>query len=140
MIDVSEATAADRPLCHSIRRVVFIEGQGVPEALEVDGRDGAATHFLARVDGVAVGTARARVVGTAAKAERVAVLPTHQGLGLGRRLMDALEAWARAQGLSAVSLHAQAPVIPFYEHLGYTGHGPRFTEAGLEHLAMTKPL
>jgi len=140
VIEIHQAHDADRAHCHAIRRVVFIEGQGVPASLEVDGRDDEAVHFLARVDGVPVGTARARVLGDRVKAERVAVLSSHQGLGLGRRLMDALEAWARAEGLSAVTLHAQAPVIPFYQHLGYAGQGPRFTEAGLEHLAMHKPL
>ncbi|MCB1093402.1 MAG: GNAT family N-acetyltransferase, partial [Verrucomicrobiae bacterium] len=42
-----------------IRRIVFIEEQGVSEALEIDGRDPECVHALARDgSGEVIGTAR----------------------------------------------------------------------------------
>ena len=103
-----------------------------------------AEHFLAwHVGGgteVPVGTARMRHVDGKAKAERVAVLESERGLGVGRALMNAIEARARAAGLQAVGLHAQVTVIPFYEKLGYTASGEIFEEAGIDHRSMTKKL
>ena len=39
----------DRAACLAIRRRVFIEEQGVPESIEIDGLDGGAIHYLARL-------------------------------------------------------------------------------------------
>jgi len=128
------------PICLQIRRTVFIEAQGVPEAHEIDGLDPECTHFLVWTGGVAAGTARMRVLGSRAKAERVAVLPAFAGRGLGRRLMEALEAQAAARGLSSVVLNAQEQVISFYQKLGYAGQGALFLEANIQHLAMSKSL
>lgn len=123
-------------LCHRIRRSVFIEGQGVPEAIEVDGRDEACTHFLVLVDDRPVATARLREVEGAAKAERVAVLAACRGRGYGHDVMGALESNARERGFAAVVLGAQEPVIPFYERRGYVAYGPRFVEADIPHRMM----
>lgn len=125
----------------AIRRRVFIEEQGVPEADELDGRDAERAHFLALDDaGRALGCACLRPYGAQHKVERVAVLPELRGTGLGRELMDAVEAHARAIGARELVLHAQAAVIAFYERLGWRSVGPRFFEAGIEHQKMEKRL
>lgn len=140
-LTVTTTTApADIVRCQAIRRTVFTLGQGVPVTIEVDGRDPGCTHFLAIRDGVDVGAARMRVVEDAAKAERVAVLADLRGAGVGRALMDALEAAARRQGLSRVKLSAQSDVVVFYERLGYTAYGEEFVEADILHRWMKKPL
>jgi predicted GNAT family N-acyltransferase len=126
--------------CQEIRRAVFVAGQGVPEELELDGLDGACTHFLLWRDGVPVGTARMRVVAARAKAERVAVLTSATGCGLGARLMAELECAAAERGLTGVVLHAQETVIPFYEKRGYRVEGEFFVEAGIRHRTMSKAL
>jgi predicted GNAT family N-acyltransferase len=130
--------------CREIRRVVFIEEQSVPAELEWDGLDELAEHFMAISgsgrDEQILGTARMRVVGNSAKAERVAVLASARHLGLGRLLMQAIETRARERSLSKIQLNAQVPVVPFYEKLGYQTQGEVFLEAGIEHLAMTKRL
>ena len=123
----------------AVRRAVFIEEQDVPEELELDGNDEAATQFVAYDDGRPVGTARLRGNGeTAAKAERVAVLSDERGRGIGRRLMAAVEAHAVKAGFEAVVLHAQVPVVGFYEELGYTTTGDVFEDAGIPHREMRK--
>jgi predicted GNAT family N-acyltransferase len=130
--------------CLEIRRIVFTEGQGVPLDLEFDGLDAEAEHFIAwRIDGEAAsaaGTARMRCIDGSVKAERVAVLESQRGSGIGRALMLAIEARATALEMKAVLLHAQVAVIPFYERLGYTAHGDVFEEAGIAHRSMTKLL
>lgn len=125
----------------AIRRRVFVEEQGVPEPDELDGKDGERTHFLAR-DGAgrAIGCACLRPHGAQHKVERVAVLRELRGSGLGRDLMDAVEAHARELGASDLVLHAQASVVAFYEKLGWRSIGPRFFEAGIEHQRMEKHL
>lgn len=125
-----------------IREIVFIQGQDVPRELEVDGLDPECTHFLAErlLEGrwTPVGTARLRPKGGVAKAERVAVLAEHRGLGLGLLLMAALEDEASNRGFSEVILNAQVQVVPFYQSIGYQGEGPEFEEAGIQHLAMRR--
>jgi predicted GNAT family N-acyltransferase len=126
----------------AVRRSVFVEEQGVPEHRELDGRDDTATHFLAvDDDDRAVGAARLREYDSArAKVERVAVLPSERGGGLGRDLMDAVEAHAAEEGYEEVLLHAQLPVVDFYERLGYEVTSEAFEDAGIPHREMRKAL
>jgi ElaA protein len=136
-LQVRRARADDLPACRAIRLHVFVEEQGVPVELELDEHEDAAIHLVARVGEQAVGTARLRILGGDAKAERVAVLPPFRELGVGRALMCAIEDEAAALGLARVVLNAQVPVIPFYERLGYRAEGPPFDEAGIPHRRMT---
>ena len=130
--------------CLEIRRIVFTEEQGVPLELEFDGLDDEAEHFLAwrlnEEPPIAVGTARLRRIGDNAKVERVAVLESERGGGIGRALMAAIETRARELRLDAIILHAQLAVIPFYEDLEYLTQGDVFKEAGIDHLSMAKSL
>ena len=71
---------------------------------------------------------------------QMAVAPDLQGQGLGARLVRALEAELRQRGFSHVHLHARAPVVPFYERLGYAVYGEAFTEVGIPHRHMRKTL
>jgi predicted GNAT family N-acyltransferase len=126
----------------AVRRSVFVEEQGVPEHRELDGRDDTATHFLAvDDDDRAVGAARLREYDSArAKVERVAVLPSERGGGLGWDLMDAVEAHAAEEGYEEVLLHAQLTVVDFYERLGYEVTSEEFEDAGIPHREMRKAL
>lgn len=59
--------------------------------------------------------------GLSALVEDVAVLPAHQGKGLGRRLVAAAEAWAVSHGASRIQLLADrnnAPALAFYQKTG----------------------
>lgn len=125
-------------ICLALRRAVFVDEQGVDPTLDADGLDESATQFLAWANGVPIGTARLRIVDGAAKAERVAVLDDFRGHGVGRKLMDAIETHARAQAHTAIVVHAQVAVVPFYERLGYAASGEVFDEAGIPHRRMTR--
>ena len=54
--------------------------------------------------------------------EQVSVVPGHQGRGVGRRLIGAVEDWAAGRGLPAITLTTFTDVPwnrPLYEHLGF---------------------
>ncbi len=137
---IEQHAGAVPPESVTLRRIVFIAEQGVPEADELDGHDAECTHFLAREAGRAVGCARLRPYGAKRKVERVAVLKELRGSGLGRQLMDAVEAHALREGQRELVLHAQAAVVGFYEKLGWRSVGPIFEEAGIPHQKMEKTL
>ncbi|ATJ83449.1 GNAT family N-acetyltransferase [Halomonas beimenensis] len=118
-----------------IRRLVFIEEQRVPREEEWDGLDDQSTHFLAVLDGVAIGTARLLPDGHIG---RVAVLPVHRGAGIGVALMEAAIAAARRQGFARVELAAQTHALAFYERLGFLPQGETFMEAGIPHRNMVR--
>jgi predicted GNAT family N-acyltransferase len=127
--------------CIRIRRIVFIEGQRVPEADEFDGLDPACTHFIALEGAEPVGTIRLRVTDEgAAKLERLAVLSGHRGRGIGSLLTGALEREARRLGHAEVLCGAQVQAVPFYEGLGYAAEGPVFDDAGIPHRLMRRKL
>lgn len=126
-----------------VRREVFVEGQDVPEEIEMDGEDEAAVHFVIYdgESGDAVGTARLRPPEDGvAKPERVAVREAYRGQGLGQKLMSLIEAEARSQGCELSALHAQTHVIDFYDDLGYEVVSEEFEEAGIPHVEMEKEL
>jgi agmatinase len=139
--EVVQAGRRDFATCLGIRIEVFVRGQGVAAADEQDGEDPHCTHFLARLAGLAVGTGRLRVTPEGeAKAERVAVRVPWRGRGIGQALMEAIEAEAAKRGFERIVLHAQVPVAPFYERLGYHATGGAYMEAGLPHRPMEKKL
>jgi predicted GNAT family N-acyltransferase len=130
----------DWALCQAVRRSVFIREQSVRESEEWDGLDAASTHFLAFAGYRSVaGTARLRITPQGeARAERVAVVPAWRRQGVGRALMDAIEAEVRARGHDTLVLHAQVRAVPFYESIGYVAEGDEFEDARIPHRAMRK--
>jgi predicted GNAT family N-acyltransferase len=138
-------TPAELDACLHLRRVVFIDEQGVPEHEELDDQDAHCVHFLALPDDNAplhdaIGTARMMLLPGKAKAQRVAVLAARRRDGVGRALMDALEAEALRCERTVVVLGAQLTAVPFYEQLGYAPEGEVFLDAGIPHRTMKKVL
>ena len=130
---------ADMAACLAIRREVFCIEQGVPEDLEVDGRDPECRHFILRLDGRVVGTARLRPLQPGvAKIERVAILAAHRGGGLGSALMRRLLRELDDAGCATALLHAQAHSESFYRALGFATEGAPFDEAGITHVRMVR--
>lgn len=127
-----------------VRRSVFIEEQQVSEELEIDEHDtpsAPTTHFVAYADGVPVGAGRFRTYAEGVgKVERVAIMKTQRGTGLGAQLMNVIETEAIRQGFGKLKLNAQCHAQRFYEKLGYEPVGEVFDEAGIDHIAMEKKL
>ena len=135
------AVTDDIATCRALRRVVFIEEQGVSEADEVDDLDGVALHLLAMPDGRPVGTARLLVEGDTGKIGRVCVLADARGTGLGAALIRAAVAEFRAMpGVTKAKLGAQVHALGFYERLGFVAVGPVYLDAGIPHRDMVLAL
>ncbi len=132
--------ATERAASLDLRRRVFVDEQGIDPDLEFDGLDEESIHFVARLGGRLVGTARLRSLQDAAKAERVAVAREARRAGVGRALMLAVEQAARELGHATLILNAQVSALAFYRTLGYEAHGESFDEAGIPHRAMRKTL
>jgi predicted GNAT family N-acyltransferase len=120
-----------------VRKAVFIEEQGVPEALEIDEFDSRAIHALAYRDQQCVGTARLLVIDRhQAQIGRMAVLSLFRHQGIGGKILARLISLAKSQGIFTLVLHAQLTAIPFYEKHGFVAQGPDYDEAGIPHRNM----
>ena len=120
----------------SIRLRVFVREQRVPEEIELDDDDERAIHFLALVAGKAVGTARLVMRRGNAKIGRMAVLKSYRRVGIGKKLLKRCIEAANRHGAQNIYLHAQVPVVGFYEAMGFRCVGPVFKEAGIAHRKM----
>lgn len=131
----------DMDTCRQLRRVVFIEEQGVSEADEVDDQDDVAIHLLAFAGERPVGTARMLIKRETGKIGRVCVLSEARGTGLGAKLILAcLEELQRQPGLREAYLGSQSHATGFYEKLGFAVEGEEFLDAGIPHRHMRRPL
>lgn len=130
-----EATEpAQREVGLAIRHRVFVEGQGVPAALEVDALDDACQHVLAFIDEEPVGTARYRQTDQGYKLERVAVMPEARRRGVGEAIVA--HVLSRLPPAARVYVHSQESAIPFWIAQGFVAEGPMFEEASIPHRRM----
>jgi predicted GNAT family N-acyltransferase len=124
----------DRGALERVRRRVFVEEQGVPEAEEWDAADPVARHLLAETPNrEPIGTGRLEPTG---KIGRIAVLPDWRRAGIGREIVRHLVNQATELGFGSVYLHAQTAAEDFYRGLGFRAEGPVFDEVGIPHVRM----
>ena len=74
------------------------------------------------------------------KMRQVAVAPHAQGVGVGRKLVEASEVLARRLGYQTMVLHARETAVAFYRKLDYKVVGERFEEVTIPHFFMEKIL
>lgn len=72
--------------------------------------------------------------------KQMAVDNQHQKKGIGNKLMQAAEDFAKLKGFEKIVFHARASAIPFYEKLGYEIKSETFEEVGIPHKKMGKTL
>lgn len=122
-----------------IREHVFVIEQEVDPAEEYDEFEDSSTHFLAFLNGVAVGTARWRFTKNGVKMERFAVLKEARGNGVGQALVAAVledvNAAPEAAGKTKY-LHAQLTAMPLYAKFGFEKVGDMFEECNILHFKM----
>jgi len=130
----------DIEACLKIRKEVFVIEQGISADIEPDAQDRAALHFLALLNGHPAGAARVLMRNDrTARIGRVAVLRPQRGLGIGGKLMDAIEKDPELKTIESFVLHAQLHAVSFYQRLGYEIHGEEFiSEAGKRARVMKK--
>ena len=131
-------TEEDMEAAVGIRFRVFVDEQAVPPEIELDEYDAVATHAVALLDGVAIGTGRAIVEGGSARIGRMAVDLQHRRGGVGGLILRFLEEETKELGATEFVLHAQEYVKAFYASHGYEEHGDTFMEAGIVHVEMRK--
>ncbi|MBU6246604.1 MAG: GNAT family N-acetyltransferase [Xanthomonadaceae bacterium] len=128
----------DREAVRQLRRMVLIDGLGLPAAWEFDDGDPLALHLIARDDAdCPIGAAR---LTPDQRISRIAVLPTWQGQGVGTALLRQLVDRARVFGWSEVLLDAPAELVPFYAREGFTPCGELFETAGRMHQPLCRTL
>lgn len=122
-----------------IRRQVFVIEQNVDPLLENDEFEESSTHFLAKIDGKAVGTARWRFTDKGIKLERFAVLQNSRGRGVGLALVEAVLADISKNPESKNKLkylNSQLAAIPLYAKFGFEKVGEMFEECNIQHFQM----
>ena len=137
--EVGSAKELER--AQEIRVRVFEEEQGFPHEVNVDGADQSASHILILDAEVPVATARlATVAEGRGMIARIAVLPSHRGMGLGRRLVHELETMGRRDGLHTLCMEPHAHLEGFYRALGYEKIAGSVDLAGHRLIRMKKEL
>jgi predicted GNAT family N-acyltransferase len=140
MPTVEKITTKERlQAAFGIRELVFVVEQEVDAAEEYDEFEDSSVHFLAKVDGVSVGTARWRFTANGVKMERFAVLKAARGKGVGQALVAAvledISKHPEAQGKKKY-LHAQIHAMPLYAKFGFQTVGDQFEECAILHYKM----
>lgn len=74
------------------------------------------------------------------KMRQVAVDPSTQGVGIGKKLVQASEEKCRELGISTLELSARDTAVSFYLGLGYEVYGEPFEEVTIPHRRMRKVL
>lgn len=123
----------------AIRKLVFVFEQKVDPALEYDEFEEISTHFLAKMDGKPVGTARWRFTTHGIKLERFAVVKEVRGKGVGQALVEAVLADIAAAPESSGKtkyLNAQLNAMPLYTKFGFQKVGEMFEECNIKHFKM----
>ena len=93
-----------------------------PAVEDVEAQIQAGHIWVAAGDDRLVGYIVVRVVDGDAHIDQVSTVRSHQGRGVGRRLVETAEDWARAEGYARVTLTTFTDVswnAPYYRRLGY---------------------
>ena len=126
----------------ALRRAVFADEQGIDNNMMSDAADATAVHAVS-FNRLGQPVATGRLLQHAPDIAKIGRMATHRvlrGANLGRDVLWALQAAAKARGDREVVLHAQCSAEGFYKRLGYTARGAVFEEAGIQHIEMVLPL
>jgi YbgC/YbaW family acyl-CoA thioester hydrolase len=125
-------------LAAPLRTEVFVQEQGVDQALEWDEHDALCVHaVLCNRLGAPVATGRLLpAVNGVAKIGRMAVKRVLRGQRLGDQVLSALMDAARQRGDTEILLHAQCSAEKFYLRQGFRRQGEVFMEANMAHVEM----
>jgi predicted GNAT family N-acyltransferase len=134
-IDIAIVSFSDKKAeITSVRRVVFIEEQNVPESIDFDGSDPDFIHVLATdKNGRPIGTAR---INNKGRIGRMAVLKNYRRQGIGRKMIQALMNYGRKNSITDFHVSSQVTAVGFYKKMGFEPFGEEFLEAGIMHINM----
>lgn len=131
----------DLPAIQSVRAAVFQSEQGIEPELDFDGKDEISDQILVYLARQPIGTARIRYLDDrTAKIERLAVLSSARGKGIGKLIMEKAIELAAKKNMREVVIHAQEYIQGLHQKLGFEPEGAAFEEAGIPHVKMRKKL
>ena len=134
-------TAAELNDAFTVRKIVFVDEQHVPEEEEIDQFEDDATHIVLYDGEQPVGAGRFRVIDGLGKVERICVMASFLMQGAGKLIMIKIEDIAREAHVPKLKLNAQTQAEAFYTSLGYQTVSPEvFMDAGIPHVTMIKEL
>ncbi|WP_175821254.1 GNAT family N-acetyltransferase [Burkholderia sp. BCC0419] len=131
MLTIRKATSDDILDAWDIRRTSVLAAcaEYYPEASLSAWVDGSPTDKWARIverdfyvavdEGVVVGTGMLTVKN--GQVDAIFVRPSHMGRGIGRKMLQLLEALARDRGIPSMQLDATLNAAPFYRCCGWSG-------------------
>lgn len=121
-----------------IRAMVFMVEQGFKN--EYDELDAKSWHVIVYDHGDPAATGRIYQKDGVWHAGRIAVLEKYRGKGLGRMIMENLEAKVRELGGTSVELSAQLDKKGFYKRCGYKPRGEVYNDEHCPHIDMVEEL
>lgn len=124
-----------------VRMDVFQQEQGISASTDLDGRDAEATHIVAYLNEMPIGTTRMRRLSDgSAKIERMAVLREFRQRGIGDQILKYAIDFLRDKHIKIARLSSQEQVKGFYQRLGFEESSDVFDEANIRHIMMEKRL
>ena len=129
-------------MAQPVRTEVFIDEQRIPLDMEWDELDAEAVHAVA-INRLGQPVATGRLLQHApgvSKIGRMAVSRVLRGSNLGKDILNALSQIAQNRGDHEICLHAQRSAEGFYRRLGFLPRGEPFSEAGIAHIEMHRPI
>lgn len=107
---------------------------------EPDEQDRHCHHLFAREGEQVVAYARYFATADGVSFGRVVVAKAYRGTGVGRALLQRLLARIKRHFPGqAITIHAQTPVVGYYQQAGFEVVGQPFMEAQREHVTMVHP-
>jgi predicted GNAT family N-acyltransferase len=131
----------DYAMAVNLRRAVLRTPLGLDFTSAQLAAEATDTHLAAFDDEELVGTVVLSPYDDATlKLRQMAVDDSQQGAGIGRQLLTAAEAHAKALGKTRITLAARVTAQDFYARYGYAAEGDVFDEVTIPHITMHKSL
>ncbi len=124
-----------------LREAVLRQPLGLTVTEEELADDTMRQHFCAISYGLVIGTVSLRPLDEATlQLKQMAVAEDRRREGVGERLLDHAEGWARSAGFLLMVLNARMGAEGFYARFGYQASGEPFDENTIPHITMSKAL
>jgi len=123
-----------------LREAILRQPLGLTITEEELADDAMRQHFCAISYGVVIGTVSLRPLDEATlQLKQMAVAEDRRREGIGARLLDHAEDWARGAGFLLMVLNARMGAEGFYARFDYQAEGEPFDENTIPHIRMIKP-
>ncbi|MFM9840976.1 MAG: GNAT family N-acetyltransferase [Cyclobacteriaceae bacterium] len=108
-------------IIQKMRREIFGQEQGIPEQMDLDGKDESSIHLLLyKVNSPEpIASGRLTIEGNTGTLSRIAVGKDFRGTGVGKRVVQELEKIAKEKKVKKLTLDPHVYLEKFYTDLGY---------------------